>query len=167
MIRYRYQTAWKRFFASWIDAFVLIPFIWGMDLLVLLLDQEGFRLVWAFVSYQIYWIYTVVMHARGGRTVGKIVMKVKVIDAGERHGIGWAQAFRRESVFAVFALVLAAAYTLSLADGGEDTRMRTAYVLLDLSYTLWIVLEWITMLLNNRRRAIHDFIGGTVVIRTE
>ncbi len=28
-------------------------------------------------------------------------------------------------------------------------------------------LEWITMLLNKRRRAIHDFIGGTVVIRTE
>lgn len=67
----------------------------------------------------------------------------------------------------LFALVIAAAYTLSLADGGEDVRPRTAYVLLDLSYMLRIVLEWITMLLNNRRRAIHDFIGGTVVIRTE
>lgn len=67
----------------------------------------------------------------------------------------------------LFALVIAAAYTLSLADGGEDVRPRTAYVLLDLSYMLRIVLEWITMLLNNRRRAIHDFIGGIVVIRTE
>ena len=30
---------------------------------------------------------------------------------------------------------------------------------------LWWVLEWATCLTNPRRRALHDFIGGTVVVK--
>jgi uncharacterized RDD family membrane protein YckC len=32
---------------------------------------------------------------------------------------------------------------------------------------VWILLELITMLANKKRRAIHDFIAGSVVIRTD
>ena len=31
---------------------------------------------------------------------------------------------------------------------------------------IWFVLEIITMLLNKKRRALHDLIAGTVVVRT-
>jgi uncharacterized RDD family membrane protein YckC len=31
---------------------------------------------------------------------------------------------------------------------------------------VWIWSEFITMLFNKRRRAIHDYIAGTVVVRT-
>ena len=32
--------------------------------------------------------------------------------------------------------------------------------------TLWYVAELVTMLFNRKRRAVHDFIAGTVVVRT-
>jgi uncharacterized RDD family membrane protein YckC len=31
----------------------------------------------------------------------------------------------------------------------------------------WVLLEYLTMLLNEQRRAIHDFIAGTVVVRVD
>ena len=32
---------------------------------------------------------------------------------------------------------------------------------------IWFMLEIITMLLNEKRRALHDLIAGTVVVRTQ
>jgi uncharacterized RDD family membrane protein YckC len=38
---------------------------------------------------------------------------------------------------------------------------------LDWLATLWFLLEIATMLTNEKRRAVHDFIAGSVVIRDE
>lgn len=49
---------------------------------------------------------------------------------------------------------------------GEALAASTAFWLLALIPLVWFVAEVLTMLTNERRRALHDFIAGTVVIRT-
>lgn len=41
------------------------------------------------------------------------------------------------------------------------------YVLVDTVNQLWVWSEFIVLLFNKRKRAIHDFIAGTVVIKQE
>jgi uncharacterized RDD family membrane protein YckC len=40
-------------------------------------------------------------------------------------------------------------------------------IMLGITDTLWSWAEIITMLTNKKRRAVHDFIAGTVVVRTQ
>src|SRR5882724_13507255 len=43
-------------------------------------------------------VYTVVMHARYGQTVGKMVTKVRVVDLRTEGKISWSQAWLREGI---------------------------------------------------------------------
>src|SRR5882724_7378384 len=43
-------------------------------------------------------LYTVVMHARYGQTVGKMVTKVRVVDFRTEGSISWRQAWLREGI---------------------------------------------------------------------
>jgi hypothetical protein len=41
------------------------------------------------------------------------------------------------------------------------------YQIVNITMNIWIWGEFITMLTNKKRRAVHDFMAGTVVIRSE
>jgi uncharacterized RDD family membrane protein YckC len=45
-------------------------------------------------------------------------------------------------------------------------ELSPGYDVLDYSLTVWIWSEIIVLLFNRRKRALHDFIAGTVVIHT-
>jgi len=47
----------------------------------------------------------------------------------------------------------------------SEGRYAGVYVLADILWTIWIWSELITMMFNERRRAIHDYMAGTVVIQ--
>ena len=53
----------------------------------------------------------------------------------------------------------------SLATGEELIGSRSFWLLSALP-ALWFLAEVLTMLTNEKRRALHDFIAGTVVVRT-
>lgn len=40
-------------------------------------------------------------------------------------------------------------------------------MILGIGSLLWFVAEIVTSLMNQKRRAVHDFIAGTVVVKTE
>ena len=49
---------------------------------------------------------------------------------------------------------------------GEALEASTGFWLMISLPVLWFVAEVLTMLTNEKRRAVHDFIAGTVVVRT-
>jgi uncharacterized RDD family membrane protein YckC len=125
--------------------------------------------VWLLGTYPIGWIYSVVLHGLYGQTLGKMAMGIKVIDVGEERPMTIWQAFLRESVFIFFNTIFLC-YSIYFVlndvprDGSELAHIDT--VVLVLAY-VWFFAEIGSCLTNYKRRAIHDFIAGTVVVNVD
>ena len=96
-------------------------------------------------------------------------MDVKVLDHDTETDITLKQSVRRESVnIAINSswILLLLSISISLQQLGSVPEVLT-YLIMGLNSlaTVWALSEFITMLFNEKRRAIHDFIGKTVVVR--
>lgn len=162
----RYQTFWKRFLAGIVDSIVFIPLMVA-DALIL---QEGrpvpLLVSWAIVSYMSYSVYSVAMHAIYGQTLGKMVTKVKVLASSEMSIPGFRRALLRDSVYIVMMIVSVIWFIVILFREGFTAAYWESSVNWAIGFFSmgWVFLEFVTMLANSRRRALHDFIGGTVVV---
>jgi len=124
--------------------------------------------------------YPTFFHAKWGRTVGKMMVRIRVVQT-DGTAIGWREALLRSSVdLAIAAIVLTSELVflsgvdptvwprLSL-EGQAAIREKSALAAFDnvmMNVEIaWTFSEVLVMLTNKRRRALHDFIAGTVVIR--
>ena len=174
----RYAGFWPRLGAMLVDGLVMAPFIvlsywaWSQSRTVALWMEVPLAFVFAF--YNIYFV------GRWGMTVGKCVLKLKVVSLdGQR--AGFRRAFYRHSVdFALSvvgcALILSALMSvaehefnvLAFAERLDLLSQRTgaASDILNWIYLAWALSELLVLLTNEKRRALHDYIAGTVVVRT-
>jgi uncharacterized RDD family membrane protein YckC len=164
----RYKTSWARFWALVIDAIVFLPLSFIDEALLSPEHPSTVVIAWAALSYSSYWLYSVLLHAKYGQTVGKRLLRVKVLDFGELRTPSLSQAFLRDIGIVVLntASVIYLAYlvlTASYVPGAEYTALPGQ--ILTWAAVAWAVLELITMLGNEKRRAFHDFIASTVVVR--
>ncbi|MEZ0254741.1 MAG: RDD family protein [Chthoniobacter sp.] len=166
----KYHTFWPRFCAGFVDGLVFIP----LDLVDGYLSAPArgpfVLIVWAVLSYSAYWLYSVLLHARYGQTLGKMATRIRVLDLSEERIPSLRQAFIRDVGYILLNtfslawfvyLVIAGRYS-GVADVPTGPGMFLSFASLG-----WFLLEVITMLTNNKRRAFHDFIAGTVVVRNE
>jgi len=171
----RYSTFGPRFWTGFVDSCVLwpvgffvaaIPFLYAPKVLVALL---------LIIESSAWLVYTVVMHGRYGQTVGKMVAKVRVVDFRTEERISWRQAWLREGLPAPPSLwfLCYMVYLIITAPASSTLLRRPAMLLAGKSFwaitalpVLWYITELLTMLTNRKRRALHDFIAGTVVVRT-
>lgn len=177
---HRYKTFWARLWASWTDGLVLMPaallFAYLLDPKTSLWETVRWLAVIVSVLSNVYsWFYSIFMHGRWGQTVGKMVTRVKVVDAKTEEPITYRKAFLRDAVPILLVFPLHAHSLYQLITGAEYQGFQSD---LDLSaqaggsvWTAFIVWIWcfaeiVTMLTNDKRRALHDFIAGTVVVRT-
>jgi len=164
----RYHTFWSRFFAAFIDGFVLLPVNVG-DRFLLSPDRSPLVIIpWACFSYASFPIYLVLMHARYGQTLGKMATKVKVLDLSEQRLPSLRQACLRD-IGDIVLNALSLACLISFVTTGRfesqvDLMTGPAFPLSVCGFG-WFLLVVVTMLTNSKRRAIHDFIAGSVVVR--
>ena len=108
------------------------------------------------------------MHAMRGQTVGKMATGVKIFDKSEELEITWKQAIMRDIV-PVFFFSVSLIYVIVSGVSIEQAftnDMSNLFVNAYLYSTfMWSFAEFVTMLFNKKRRAIHDYIAGTVVVR--
>ena len=171
-----YATFWQRFAAGWVDFFVLVPLMCIEGWLGSISKVAAIVLVIPMTVA--YCAYTIYCHGRFGKTVGKHAMGIRVVRVtGER--IGWREAWLRSSVdvaFAVLGVISSFVALAAISDAeyygvGWTQRANNlqAHHPAWLAWTfaagqIWVWSEVVVMLFNKRRRALHDFIAGTVVI---
>jgi uncharacterized RDD family membrane protein YckC len=171
-----FATFWQRFVAMWVDVLVFVP------LMFLQAGIESISKVTALLVFLVYMsltlAYPIYGHGRFGRTVGKWVMGIRVVrfTGGP---LRWRDAWLRSvvdlcvagftvcgRVVALMAITDAEFYNVGwYARGGNLVAHEPAST----KWVIWIGVVWfysevVTMLFNKRRRALHDFIAGTVVI---
>lgn len=167
---YRYNTFWSRFWAGFVDGLVLLPL--GLIDSWLLVPSKPVAIVlgWAALSYSLYWLYSVILHARCGQTLGKMATGVKVLDVSEQSIPSLRQAFLRDiGPIAINSFAFLYLVQLVLNDRfapGAAVNTIPAMIL-GVAAMGWFLLEIITMLTNPKRRALHDFIAGTVVVKDQ
>ena len=170
----RYHTFAPRFWTGSIDTCVLWP-VTFITTSLLSLHLSKIATACILVVQSMAWIvYTIFMHGRYGQTVGKMVTKVRIVDFKTEQPITWRQALLREGIPSVLSLLMVvyALYFLlrgqklpaNISDEGyiKFETFSPVFVL----PLLWFLAEVLTMLTNEKCRALHDLIAGTVVIRT-
>jgi uncharacterized RDD family membrane protein YckC len=171
----RFDTFGPRFWTGFVDTCVLWP-IGFMTTALLTLNLPKTISAGLVVLESVAWLfYTVFLHARYGQTVGKMVTKVRVVDFRTEAKISLKQAWLREGIpmalscgFLAYEVYLILSGQLAPSDIHKVTATDSSKVLWTLSMLpgLWFLAEVGTMLTNSKRRALHDLIAGTVVVRT-
>ncbi len=166
ILHYRYDTFSQRIGAAIIDGLVLLPFVFGDELIFAQRDKLWLILLWMPVSYSVYLLYTILGHGLYGQTLGKRAAGIRVLDNATEQPITILQAARRESPWIVFTILILAVDIAAIYNGFEFTG-ALLYARVGLGYATfaWIIVEIVSCLFNSKRRAVHDLIGGTVVVR--
>lgn len=168
MLRVKYSTFWRRFFANTIDGLVFIPILFIESRLFNFEFSSSNTTFQMFNSIQ-FVIYAIIMHGLCGQTIGKMICNVKVVDHETEYDISMRQSIRRSSVdiFLTLTFALLISITSIVPTANNDYSILLGVGILSLAFAsiAWTLSEFISMLFNKKRRALHDFIGQTVVIR--
>jgi len=163
----RYQTFWKRIIATLIDGLVFLPMI-----------ILNFWIVDAEVSDRIYFVvalveaifgigYSVLLHWKYGQTLGKMVVKVRVLDISEKPINFWQALLRDVAYITDGVLYLAVMLTLFEVGYSRTMLFESIGLYLSIPILVWLAIDTVVCIKNRKYRALHDFIAGTVVVRLD
>lgn len=177
--RSKYASFWQRLGAYLLDVLILIPLmalhIWGGE-------QSRLFGAYYFIPGVIFglWFHAYLVKRYGG-TPGKLIVGIKISKL-EGGPVGYREAVLRYSVLFVLGTisqVVLIQTTLGMSDieyfalDWQERALRIQELApnwlgwITLLTNIWIWGEFIVMMTNKKRRAIHDFIAGTVVVRAE
>ena len=173
----RYAGFWRRFGAYWVDLLVFLP-LTGLVLWVGGMTRL-FQLYYFVPGLLIGMFFHVYLVKRYGGTPGKLLMKTR-ISRLDGTAVSYRDALIRYSVLFVLSALISIATlvgTLNISDseylslGFQARNLRLMQLVpgwfmpVNILLNIWIWGEFVVMLTNKRRRALHDFMAGTVVIR--
>ena len=152
------------------DAVIYLP-IW-IVIFSLNKVEKNYVIYTSLFSYLFFIFYNVILVYHYEGTPGKRLAKIKIKKKNGKR-IGVKEAIFREIVRFFLAGFLTVGYVitaLKLPDGnysyqGFESLKPSWYKYADWLNQIWIWSEIIVILLNKRKRALHDFIAGTVVIK--
>ena len=172
-----YAGFWLRLIAMLIDGFVFLP--------VVIIYLYSRTISWetaVIISIPycfLFALYNIFFLGRWGQTIGKMAVQIKVVQL-DGSSIKYGKAFMRHSVDFVFASLSSIAFTLALFSmprigivAGEWKQLNPLFhdslpwwwSWVKAGSDTWVFSELLVLLTNNKKRAVHDFIAGTVVIR--
>lgn len=165
----KYQTIFPRFIALLIDLLLVVPIglideaMKGLNLLPII------NYIWLIISAFAFSLYFIITQGLYGKTLGKKIMKVKVVDISE-NPITFYHSFLRELpnlLFNFSSLFVITSPNLMNTDQNFNFSLNSLGNIIFFLMIAWGLADLGTALINNKSRAIHDYIAGTVVIKTD
>jgi uncharacterized RDD family membrane protein YckC len=167
----KYETFWKRLFALFIDGLILSL----LNKLFKFMPETNSIILSTIISIiqsSLPYIYAILLVGKFGQTIGKMIMGVKIVDYSSESKATYYQAFAREMV--PLFIVAATLIILMISISGEDLQnfKLSTFGLIILFLPSWMLLIWsileiVTMLFNDKSRALHDIIADTVVVKIQ
>lgn len=165
----KYNTLGARFVAAFIDGIVMIPVGILSGIIPFMSDFPKLAIVWNIIISLIPVVYTIWLHTVYGQTLGKMAMKVKVLDISE-DPITFTQAVIR-SLPQMLPVFLTASELINQMQSSainlfSKEQFQIMYMGIYFLYGVWGVGNCISALVTEKKRALHDLIAGTVVVKT-
>jgi uncharacterized RDD family membrane protein YckC len=163
----KYNTFWRRFGAGILDGLVLLP-ISFLDRFIKSSENEAAVIVSLFLSYSVFYFYSIIFHWQTGQTLGKKWANIRVVNVTEDKLLSFRQALIRDGVYFILELIGLIALSFEIVKlGYYPIGDSNAETYLNWLVFVWLLLELCTMLNNEKRRAFHDLMAGSVVIKEE
>ncbi len=170
---------WKRAIARLVDCAVLVILtvvlilVWKTASLT-----KSTYLIRTLLPLVVGSLYFIGLHGRTGQTLGKMTMHIKVLQSdGSKvtYGIATVRSIVNVGISLLFAIAVAIAlgrcdpeHWPSLAKRDQIVAVHSAFpsgfFVLKATTWLWCLAEVISLLVTRTRRAIHDFMAGTIVV---
>ncbi len=178
-----YVGFWRRLGALLIDMLVALPFfaLWYF-LSRSFISSSSWFIGADILDTLLLIFYLVFFHYRFGATLGKMAVGIKVTKP-DGSAITLKQALLRAivDIFCGIIAIILSIYVFTIIDATQFAALpetvfgRSDYIdslaptfeLFEVILVLWGCSELIVLLFNKRKRALHDFIAGTVVIKKE
>lgn len=164
----RYDTFGARFGAGIVDWLIFLPLgILFACVLPFLNDYKLFSFIANSLFDLSFLAYIVLTTGRTGQTFGKQAMGIRIVTFPEEQQISYKQAFIRELPYAIVqALGVFVSFIALFAPGTLPSFLLwTIETLANNGALLWFIIELASMFSNDMRRAAHDLIAKTVVVR--
>jgi uncharacterized RDD family membrane protein YckC len=172
-----YAGFWARLGSLLLDVIFLLPIIF----LTLYLNGLGKNVYFiTLIPNLVFGLwYNIYLPKKYGGTPGKLAVGIKIIRL-DGEAIGWKEAFLRHSVLLALTLLSAIMMIVCLLQADDATFTSLSWLeqsvyIMSLSpvffkfynwtNNIWFYSELIVLLTNKRKRAVHDYIAGTVIVR--
>ena len=170
----KYVGFGKRFCAMWLDFLVMLPLIaptiWGDKFRL-------FQVCYFLPSIAFGLFYNTYLVKRYGGTPGKLIMGIRIVKV-DGTPVTYREAFLRyapeftlgllmsaSAVYAMFQMTNSEYSSLSFMERSKRlAELEPWGMTIQIINTIWVWGEFVVLLTNKKRRALHDFIAGTVVI---
>jgi uncharacterized RDD family membrane protein YckC len=173
----RYAGFWIRLVSIILDVLILSP-IGLLEVWLIKRDRLFYSL--ACIAYYGANVFSFVfLVKRRGGSPGKLLSGLKIVTSDFK-SVGWKEAWLREGVGLGISILSTAVYFIAMARLSKNEFLHLGFTErgrridelggIAMMMTAWLFRGWyaselIVLLTNRRRRALHDFIAGTVVIR--
>jgi len=175
---FEYGGFWRRVGAQLLDGIILIPMV--LVLYFLIYKTSEAYLYYALPSLAVQFFYYVYLVRRYGATPGKRITNMR-ITMTDGTPVTMKAAFLRYSPYLALQALTTLATILATAapiEGYDSLSYIEKMQLPQMSMPLWgkvvawityiwVIANAITLVANQRKRATHDFLAGTVVLRME
>jgi uncharacterized RDD family membrane protein YckC len=171
----KYGGFWRRFAAMLLDGLVFLPLV----SLILWLDTlSKYAQVYLFVPTRILGIfYHVYLVQRFGGTPGKLIMGLNITKL-DGVPVGSREALLRYLPELILSICMGLSFSYAsfqmtdadqalsfMARSQRQASLAPDFGLIQTLNSIWTWSELLVLLTNKKRRALHDFIAGTVVIQ--
>ncbi len=174
-----YAGFWPRLGSRLLDVIFILPVIFLTQYLNGLSKDIFYYVVIPNLLFGIW--YHIYLPKKYGGTPGKLAVGITVVKL-DGQPIDWKEAILRHIVLLTLTLLASIVMIVSLMEADEETYtslgwLKQAQYITTLSprffkfynwiNKIWIYSEFIVLLTNKRKRAIHDFMAGTVIVKTK
>lgn len=164
-----YHTFWRRLAAAFIDGIVLYP-LTVFDIYMYNTGNFILFYIGIFLSSFLYIIYFIILHAKYGQTLGKKAMQIKVMDIREVDLIGYKRSAIRELPWLIgttLTLIYMFWFLFILKDYSINNVLQKYHDFNFIVSFTWVILELLSMFTNLKRRAVHDWLAKSVVLKIQ
>lgn len=164
----KYDTFGARFGAAIVDGVIFLPLslldAWFADKIT---HTTWLLILWSIISMGLFQFYYIYMHGKYGQTIGKRTMGVKIVTFPEELPITYKHAFIRDLPYTIILLADIVIVVLVIINPELifNSTITSISDIFGYAWLLWFLLEIISMLFNDKKRAVHDIIAKTVVIK--
>lgn len=174
-----YAGFWTRLGSLFLDLLILTPYMLIM-LYINGLDKNAYYFTLLPATIFHFW-FDIYLVKRYGGTPGKLIVGIKILKL-DGTDVTWKEAILRQLVSFIMSLFLSfmTVYALTIADKeyyeslGWIVKQHYLLTLTPLLYkiqswtsNIWVYSEFFVLLFNKRKRAIHDFVANTVIVKTK
>jgi len=167
----------KRILAFILDCLIMLPiiiasyFIQHLNYMLSIVFPIFLFLVWA--------IYNILFVGKFGRTPGKMIMRIKIIQINDKP-MTYTNSFYRILFQFILSLIPLLSSTLTLLSldpalfntldkvGKISLIKNSDYIPIWLNsfFSVIMIIEYLTLVFNKRLRTFHDFLGGSIVVNS-